>query len=175
MNSAARRPGTNSAARLRTVLKSRLTSSFQNCRAIAPADRQSVSASRCPHRWQYGPASAVPQLLQIASVTRRLYSGRGERFQRRRRMLRSSLVGIVLCAGVLSTPVRAQDAASEAAIRAIVAEQAAAWNAGDGATYSRQIAPDVSFTNLFGMVMYGKAPFMARHSEILTTFYKGTT
>ncbi len=63
----------------------------------------------------------------------------------------------------------------DAPIRLIVAEQAKAWDAGDGAGFSRHIAPDVSFTNLFGMVMYGKPAFEKRHAEILTTFYKGTT
>ena len=69
----------------------------------------------------------------------------------------------------------AQDAAAEASIRAIVAEQAGAWNAGDGEAYARAVAPDASFTNIFGMVMYGKPAFTARHSEILATFFKGTT
>ena len=41
----------------------------------------------------------------------------------------------------------------EAPIRLIVGEQAKAWDAGDAAAFSRQIAPGVSFTNLFGMVM----------------------
>jgi uncharacterized protein (TIGR02246 family) len=68
-----------------------------------------------------------------------------------------------------------QDSASEAPIRAIVAEQAAAWNAGDGLAYSRHVTPEVSFTNLFGMVMYGAPAFTKRHTEILATFYKGTT
>jgi uncharacterized protein (TIGR02246 family) len=68
----------------------------------------------------------------------------------------------------------AQDASSEATIRAIVAEQAVAWNAGDGKGYSKNVAADVSFTNLFGMVMYGAPAFVSRHSEILSTFYKGT-
>jgi uncharacterized protein (TIGR02246 family) len=67
------------------------------------------------------------------------------------------------------------DGNGEAAIRRIVAEQAKAWNAGDGASYARDVAPDVSFTNLFGMVIYGKPAFEKRHSEILATFYKGTT
>ena len=69
----------------------------------------------------------------------------------------------------------AQDGAAETQIRGIVAEQAAAWNAGDGPGYSRHVAPEVSFTNLFGMVMYGAPAFTQRHSEILATFYKGTT
>jgi len=69
----------------------------------------------------------------------------------------------------------AQDVASEAPIRRIVAEQVAAWDAGDGPGYARHLAPDASFTNLFGMVMYGATAFAQRHAEILATFYKGTT
>lgn len=69
----------------------------------------------------------------------------------------------------------AQDDASDAAIRAIVADQVDAWNAGDGHAYARHVAVDVSFTNVFGMVMYGAAAFERRNAEILTTFYKGTT
>ena len=69
----------------------------------------------------------------------------------------------------------AQDTAAEKAIRAIVAEQAVAWNAGDGARYASRLAPEASFTNLFGMVMYGAPAFAKRHQEILSTFYKGTT
>jgi uncharacterized protein (TIGR02246 family) len=88
-----------------------------------------------------------------------------------RRLLRAAVVACAL----LAAPAGAQDATSEAAIRAIVAEQAAAWDAGDGARYAAHVAPDVSFTNLFGMVMYGAPAFAARHREILATFYKGTT
>jgi uncharacterized protein (TIGR02246 family) len=67
------------------------------------------------------------------------------------------------------------DAAAESAIRAIIADQASAWNAGDGMRYADHLAPDASFTNVFGMVMYGAAAFAKRHAEILATFYKGTT
>ena len=63
----------------------------------------------------------------------------------------------------------------ETAIRAIVAEQARAWTAGDAATYARRVAPDAAFTNLFGMVMYGADAFAKRHADILASFYKGTT
>jgi uncharacterized protein (TIGR02246 family) len=69
----------------------------------------------------------------------------------------------------------AQDQAAEAPIRAIVEAQVKAWDAGDGAAYAAAVSPDVSFTNLFGMVMYGAAPFAERHKQILATFYKGTT
>lgn len=69
----------------------------------------------------------------------------------------------------------ADDATAETAIRAIIAEQAVAWNAGDGTRYAKHLAPDASFTNLYGMVMYGAPAFAKRHNEILATFYQGTT
>jgi uncharacterized protein (TIGR02246 family) len=65
--------------------------------------------------------------------------------------------------------------ADEAAIRAIVAEQASAWTAGDARGYASHLAPEASFTNLFGMVMYGAPAFEKRHAEILSSFYKGTS
>ena len=88
-------------------------------------------------------------------------------------MLHSLLVPTLLCAAFAAS--QGQDATPEAIIRAIVADQVVAWNAGDGQAYAEHVAPDVSFTNLFGMVMYGKADFVQRHSQILSTFYKGTT
>ncbi len=69
----------------------------------------------------------------------------------------------------------AQDATAETAIRAIVEDQVQAWNAGNGNGYARHVASDVSFTNLFGMVMYGAPAFADRHAKILATFYKATT
>ena len=69
----------------------------------------------------------------------------------------------------------AQDSPPEAPIREIIAAQAAAWNAGDLTAYAKDVAAGVSFTNLFGMVMYGAPAFVDRHRQILATFYKGTT
>lgn len=90
-------------------------------------------------------------------------------------MLRSvAMVLVTLATAMVAVPV-AQDRASEAAIRAIVSEQVAAWNAGDGHAYAKHLAPEASFTNLFGMVMYGAPAFEQRHADILATFYKGTT
>ena len=82
---------------------------------------------------------------------------------------------IVLQSVTPASPPSATPTASDAAIREIVAAQDAAWNAGDGPGYARHVAPDVSFTNVFGMVMYGAPAFVQRHSQILATFYKGTT
>ena len=88
-------------------------------------------------------------------------------------MLRSLIVVVMLSA---ATPgVAPQTSSPEEEIRRIVASQAAAWNAGDGARYAEHLAPEASFTNIFGMVMYGREAFIKRHAEILATFYKGTT
>lgn len=85
------------------------------------------------------------------------------------------LLSTALWVFAAASPALAPDAAAEAAIRAIVAEQVVAWNAGDGTRYANHLSPDASFTNLFGMVMYGAPAFASRHNEILSTFYKGTT
>ena len=74
----------------------------------------------------------------------------------------------------MPSPARGQAAADEAAIRAIIADQVVAWDAGDGTRFASRVAPEASFTNLFGMVMYGVGPFKDRHNEILSSFYKGT-
>ena len=85
------------------------------------------------------------------------------------------LSAALLLLTLMSSASAAQDAAAETAIRGIIADQAVAWNAGDGARYGSRLAPDASFTNLFGMVFYGAPAFVKRHQEILSTFYKGTT
>ena len=90
-------------------------------------------------------------------------------------MMQSLNMALIILLAVPAGVSFAQDAASEAPIRAIVADQVVAWNAGDGLAYARHLAPDASFTNLFGMVMYGAPAFVKRHAEILDTFYKGTT
>lgn len=65
-------------------------------------------------------------------------------------------------------------AADEARIRAIVAEQVAAWNVGDEKAFSRSFADDGSFTNIRGTVFYGHQAFVDRHREIFTGFFKGS-
>jgi uncharacterized protein (TIGR02246 family) len=81
---------------------------------------------------------------------------------------------MLLLVFALPTQVDAKLGAEEQAIRTIVSDQEVAWNAGDAVGYARRIAPDVSFTNLFGMVLYGAEAFTERHRAILSTFYKGT-
>ena len=85
-------------------------------------------------------------------------------------MPRTLILIVVLALLGLPTPTVAQDQAAESAIRSIVAAQATAWNAGDATGYAAAVAPEVSFTNLFGMVMYGAPAFSERHRQILATF-----
>jgi uncharacterized protein (TIGR02246 family) len=88
-------------------------------------------------------------------------------------MKRSLWIALVfLWAGL--APAQAEGPVDDALIRDVISKQEAAWNAGDGQAYALDLAADASFTNLFGMVFYGKPAFAARHQEILTTFYKGT-
>jgi hypothetical protein len=88
-----------------------------------------------------------------------------------RRICLARLILLTVLAGVSL----AQDAASEAQIRAVVADQVVAWNAGDGHAYAGQLAPDASFTNLFGMVMYGAPLSRNDIPRSLSTWYRGTT
>jgi uncharacterized protein (TIGR02246 family) len=85
-----------------------------------------------------------------------------------------TITALILLVTLWPAPSAAQDQLAGKEIQAIVAEQAVAWNAGDAKAYASHVGPDVSFTNLFGMVMYGRDAFERRHAEILATFYKGT-
>jgi len=80
---------------------------------------------------------------------------------------------VVACA-LAAPPIAAQSASDEAQIRAIVAEQIAAWNTGDGVAFSKSFAPEGSFTNIRGSVFYGHKAFEDRHVEIFTGFFKGS-
>jgi uncharacterized protein (TIGR02246 family) len=62
----------------------------------------------------------------------------------------------------------------DAEIRAIVAEQVTAWNAGDAKAFSERFAKDGSFTNIRGTVFYGYQAFLDRHVEIFDGFFKGS-
>ena len=90
-------------------------------------------------------------------------------------MLKRACLTVAVMVVSLSAQPPAQSSSAEAQIRNIVAAQAVAWNAGNGPAYAKDVGADVSFTNLFGMVMYGAPAFAQRHGQILATFYKGTT
>ena len=61
------------------------------------------------------------------------------------------------------------------AIEAVVADEAAAWNRGDAAAFAAHTTDDVVFTNVVGMFTVGRAPFVAQHTRIFATIYKGST
>lgn len=66
------------------------------------------------------------------------------------------------------------DSSDEARIRAIIASQVIAWNAGDAKAFSASFAEDGSFTNIRGTVAYGRRAFENRHAEIFQTIFKGS-
>jgi len=89
--------------------------------------------------------------------------------------MRKSLSAVLLAIAMLPlATANTQDMRDEGAMRAIIAGQVIAWNAGDGTRYARDLAPDASFTNQFGAVTYGATAFADRHTEMLATLYKGT-
>ena len=90
-------------------------------------------------------------------------------------MLPALLLPVTMLALAAAPGASTQDQPAEAPIRAIIEAQATAWNAGDGTAYAKDLATDASFTNVFGMVMYGAPAFAERHRQILATFYQGTT
>jgi uncharacterized protein (TIGR02246 family) len=48
------------------------------------------------------------------------------------------------------------------------------WNSGDAEQFSAQFAVDGGFTNVLGMVHYGRESFKERHDVIFKGFYKGS-
>jgi uncharacterized protein (TIGR02246 family) len=61
-----------------------------------------------------------------------------------------------------------------AAIESLVAAETDAWNRGDAKAYSARFAAEGGFTNVIGVVYYGREAFEARHAEILKTIFKGS-
>ena len=59
-------------------------------------------------------------------------------------------------------------------IEALVAGLTDAWNRGDAKAFSARFAADGSFTNVLGIVAYGREVFELRHSEIFSTIYEGS-
>jgi uncharacterized protein (TIGR02246 family) len=79
---------------------------------------------------------------------------------------------------VLAPPAAADSAKArstdEAAIRALVATQAEAWNRSDAAAWSRDFAPDAEFINIAGTVFKGRAEIESRHAFVFNTLFKGS-
>jgi uncharacterized protein (TIGR02246 family) len=68
----------------------------------------------------------------------------------------------------------ASNAKDVAAIEALVDAESAAWNCGDARAFAARFAADGGFTNVMGMVSYGREEFESRHAHIFATIYKGS-
>ena len=88
--------------------------------------------------------------------------------------MKPTIAAIFVVASLCLPAARAQNASDEARVRELVAAQANS-ECGRRRRVLKDVAAEVSFTNLFGMVMYGAGAFAERHKQILSTFYKGTT
>jgi uncharacterized protein (TIGR02246 family) len=86
-----------------------------------------------------------------------------------------NLLVLTLIAAMMTPSARAQDEPRETAIRAIVADQVSAWDAGDGTRFCQSAAPDISAVNTSGTDMSGKLLFCQRQLQILSGIFKGTT
>ena len=68
-----------------------------------------------------------------------------------------------------------QASSDEAAVRNIIQEEVAAWNAGDAIAYSRHLAEDGTFTNVRGQFFTGRQAFIDRHDIIFKAQFRGST
>lgn len=64
---------------------------------------------------------------------------------------------------------------NESAIRSIVQEEAAAWNAGDAVAYSRHFAADGIFVNIRGEYRTGVEAFTRQHESLFNGPFRGST
>jgi len=81
-----------------------------------------------------------------------------------------ALMSLCLC-----LPAAAQTpGGDEAAIDAVIARQASAWNAGDGVAWGADYLADADFVNILGAVFHGRSEIAERHAAIFAGPYKGS-
>ena len=56
----------------------------------------------------------------------------------------------------------------------VLAEQDAAWTAGDAPRFSERVLPDAVFTNIFGQQFTGREAFERQHAFIFSSIYAGS-
>jgi uncharacterized protein (TIGR02246 family) len=64
---------------------------------------------------------------------------------------------------------------AEDSIREVIANQEAAWRVGDAIAFSRRVAADAVFTNIFGQQFAGHGPFEQQHAFTFGSIYAGST
>jgi uncharacterized protein (TIGR02246 family) len=65
--------------------------------------------------------------------------------------------------------------ADQVSIERLAASLDDAWARGDAGAFASHFASDGSFTNVLGMVLYGRDAFRERHDAIFKTVFKGST
>jgi uncharacterized protein (TIGR02246 family) len=82
---------------------------------------------------------------------------------------------LVGCATVSGRDNSMAATADEIEIRKIIQDEIAAWNRGDAAAYSRQVAADGTFTNIRGQFFVGHEAFLKQHEVIFQGIFRKTT
>ena len=86
------------------------------------------------------------------------------------------VLAIVLGATISAMPqATPQPSSDEVAIRNIIQEEVAAWNAGDAVAYGRHFAADGTFTNVRGQFFAGRQAFIDRHDFVFKGKFHGST
>jgi uncharacterized protein (TIGR02246 family) len=83
-----------------------------------------------------------------------------------------ALVVAIVITAIAAMP---QSSPDETAVRNIIQEEIAAWNAGDAAAYSRHFAEDGTFTNIRGQFFTGRQAFIERHDYIFKGQFRRST
>jgi uncharacterized protein (TIGR02246 family) len=81
-------------------------------------------------------------------------------------MFRRSVLGLVLIAVVGCAPDGGEKSQGEAAIVALLAAQAQAWNAHDARAWVTPFTADADFVNIRGTLFQGRAQIEQRHAEL---------
>jgi|HubBroStandDraft_6_1064221.scaffolds.fasta_scaffold151280_3 uncharacterized protein (TIGR02246 family) len=81
---------------------------------------------------------------------------------------------IILVATLTAKRAMPEAKPNESAIRTIVQEEVAAWNAGDAVAYSRHFAPDGIFVNIRGEYRTGVQAFTKQHEFLFNGPFHGS-
>ena len=68
-----------------------------------------------------------------------------------------------------------KEGAPDPGFAALLARLQAAWNAGDGAAWGREFAPDADSIGVQGVEIHGQALIASRHAKVFATVLKGST
>ncbi|HEY0795457.1 MAG TPA: SgcJ/EcaC family oxidoreductase [Acidisarcina sp.] len=88
-----------------------------------------------------------------------------------KRAIQCCLILLTLNIGAMAQMTHGDD---EASIKKMLADQAAAWDRGDGPGFAAPFSEDADFVNIFGSVFEGKPAIAKQHSMIFAGPYKGT-